>query len=690
MTSRESDRAEGFRLGAPIVAALAALALAAVVLMPFLRGRLTLADDAYSLYMPSYRLQARILREGMWPLWNSNVGFGQPWALSGNSTHFYVPQVLWGQLVGWSERSYLAYLLAHFALGGWLTGCFARRTGLSPAAGVFLALTFVGNGWILGTVSNPVLLVPAMWFPLAAEGLLTLHEARTSSVWARGVRPLAIALVAIETSAYPLMKLVFYAALVAGYWALGRERGSLVRGVNWRGLAWAGFIAALATAPEWATAVSALHLADRYAAEFTQDALFHNVANFLQFATALLPGQFLARAPQLGTLWLERSWWMGVLTLFLLLVAVSRPSARTKRVAAALAIPALLFFLFALGGHAFFRETAGALVPVLRHFRHSHLARVPVMFALFYVAASVFSELLSRPEAFRAAPRRWLVALAWATFLALCTAAALREKDTGALAEAVYSSSASVGWKAEGLHHLFFALLAFTAFEHRASLGPRRLATALVLVHFVGLADVGYRYHRLIGASRDPYPRKEAEPFRAASPQPNVRVIGAPLSGQWFYAWDGNTKVLRAYNPPEDHRTASMASDPAFAEAARTLVSCEGTRCADVTFEIERYFGNSIVVRGRGPAARIVVHDFFEPGWSATLDGVSRPVELERERFKAVEVPERIDGDAREWVLRLDYRPPWFLLYLALAVAGVGLFVFAPDPRTLLRRRYGP
>src|SRR4051794_4178302 len=89
-------------------------ALCFLVLLPYIFGHWRLADDAYMQYLPSWLHQqwsTQLPHEG--PRWLLNWGPGHPASLGVGAPWFSPPQVVWGQLVGWSELSFLYYVLLH-------------------------------------------------------------------------------------------------------------------------------------------------------------------------------------------------------------------------------------------------------------------------------------------------------------------------------------------------------------------------------------------------------------------------------------------------------------------------------------------------------------------------------------------------------------------------------------------------
>src|SRR4051812_17857352 len=107
-------------------------ALCFLVLLPYIFGHWRLADDAYMQYLPTWlHQQWSIQLAHEWPQWLLNCGIGQPASLSVGASWFYPPQIIWGQLVGWSEVSFLYYVLLHLICGFYLAARLGLRTGLT-------------------------------------------------------------------------------------------------------------------------------------------------------------------------------------------------------------------------------------------------------------------------------------------------------------------------------------------------------------------------------------------------------------------------------------------------------------------------------------------------------------------------------------------------------------------------------
>src|SRR5207249_9506693 len=152
-------------------------------------------------------------------------------------------------------------------------------------------------------------------------------------------------------------------------------------------------IAAIASAPEWFTTFEAVPLMDRLGKDIYDEFTYRSPVNFLALATLILPSYFLKRdGHQLAMLWLERSWWVGSLTLAVILGAMRAGVLSIRRLHAALAVGLFALF-YAMGGHTVFRELIAWAFPPFRYVRHSNNARFVCMAFLAYLGGWAFTAL---------------------------------------------------------------------------------------------------------------------------------------------------------------------------------------------------------------------------------------------------------------------------------------------------------
>jgi hypothetical protein len=662
-------------------------AFAAILLLPYFHGHWRLADDAYEFTLPNWRFQERVLQLGQWPHWNLNEGFGKPTAVNGNAIFFYPFAPIWGLLVGWTEASQLVFIYLHLLLGSWLAFRFSRRLGHTLETALFFAITYIGNGYVLGFFACMPLLIPFLIWPLLGEGLWDLYAGQKRG--GHAVTKIALALILIESGGYPLVKLLIYVS--TGIAALPLVKKNL------RPLVAAGVIAILCTAPEWASAFRALPLSERMGADIYGDISYGSPTNFMALGTLLVPTAFFKRDGfQLGMVWLERSWWVGALTLAMLLTALRDGTfdlGRYRR----LALISLGGLLFAFGGHSFFRELSSIAIPLLEHLRFANMGRMLPMAFLVFMGAAGFNALQASASP-QADPRaRKHLGSLWVIFLVACTLAALSQLESSELSYKLYLDPATQ-WVMGALHTAFYLLLAYTVYTLRNRLRPGLGWAAMIVgVQFLSLADVGYAFRHLIAKEVTPT-ASTAENFRPASPQPNERSVRQWLDGNDWIQWDGNRKVFYPYTVPFHRLMRTVAQDPRTAQFTSSLASCQddaakiGLRpsisgshsCAGTQFVIDRHYGNTIEVSGQSPQpAWIMIHDFADPDWHAELNGDPVSIQPAFGVFKAVEVP---GGQA--WRLHFEYRHPWFpalWLISALGFVLLGATTFSLALRERLR-----
>jgi hypothetical protein len=512
-----------------------------------------------------------------------------------------------------------------------------------------------------------------MWWPLLLTGLLELHTRPGHERWS--IWKVGLGGFLIETGGYPLTKILILVGTAAGYLLMARRHGGWRAGPRWSAIAIAGLGAILASAPDWVSTLRALPFSDRLEANIYDQYTYGAPSNFLTLGTALLPSVFLARGMQLGMLPLERSWWIGSLTVLVILMAAYARVIPWRRLRPA-AVVALAAFLFSLGGHSFFRELVSFIVTPFEHLRHSNNARILTMAFAIFLGGVALTALEARYPWGGAESKGHHVAIAWGAFLLLAAIAAISEGNNRAASKLLYRDF-TAGWKVEALHTGFYLLLGYTAFRGR----PRFTRAygwpfVVVAVQLLSMADAGYAFRQLI-AIRSEKPLKGAEAFVVASPQPNRRSLPSREDGLDAFSYGGNDKLLNAYNPPSFHLLNKARKDPELAPRLQTLVSCldrmPGHSCQGIAFEITRYFGNTIEVVGASPdPAMIVVHDFWDPNWSVTVNDKPGNVIPVLRFFKGAGVP------SGQWTVRFEYRDPALPALWITSAVGLALLALGP------------
>jgi hypothetical protein len=119
--------------------------------------------DGMAQFYPWRAFAARTVRAGWIPLWNPHQFCGAPFVANGQSAVFYPPNWLFYLL----DVRYALGLTA--ALHYLLTGCFmvllARELGLRPVSGLVGAIAFAFGGFIVSWTELPTLMNTAVWLP---------------------------------------------------------------------------------------------------------------------------------------------------------------------------------------------------------------------------------------------------------------------------------------------------------------------------------------------------------------------------------------------------------------------------------------------------------------------------------------------------------------------------------------------
>jgi len=650
------------KLAGPAKIALFFLLYSALLMLPYLNGHWRLADDAYEISLPNFLLQERTLRLGEWPQWNTNVGLGQPWAISSGASMFYPLQILWGQLVGWSELSYLYYLILHFWIGGLVAYRFSRKIGMDSVPAILAATAFVANGYVIGYLSNLCLILPILWWPLLGIGLFELRAKEPRLRLA--IACICSSLVMIETSGYPLTKLLVYLTTAAAYIFIGRDRSQYRLPILFA----ASACAILITTPEWFTQLQALSLSSRMGTDIYRQYTYGAPTNYLAISSLLLPNISLVRnESQFGMTWLERSWWIGTVPLAMIGAAYFARATQFKRWAVPACI-SLAAFLFSLGGHSIFRELTAVVFPLLSHLRFSSHGRLIPMLFLIFLGAQAFQDLI-RKYPLGGNPSANRTGKLWVAYILIVAIFGASEFTRQISSEGVFDTLVT-GWRMGFLHLGLFLLLIQTAFQHRwVIFGKHRWHVVALAIHVYVMLDIGYAFRRMV-ATPTSQPPAGHQSFALEVPAKNYRNTDVMPTTPAYKAYTENLKVFDAYNPPymakfEEARTRKDLQ-PYFSK----LVSCEAIEpgsCENLEFVIDRYFGNRIEIHGNTRnSVRLIIHDLPHSGWQAQLNENPVPVESHQGFFKAIQLP----GN-QAFRLQLRYRDP--ALPTLWTLSGLGL-----------------
>ena len=709
-----------------------------LIVLPYLNGYWRLADDAYDSTLVIWRYQQRVLGLGEWPYWSSNEGIGKPLSLSIGTGIFFPLQLLWGQIMGWTDRSYVVFITLLLFIGELSAYGFIRILGYSKRTALFFAVAFVGNGFIISYFSNPYVIIPILFWPLLGIFLVRIIKEENFVLNLKNAVLLAFSLVLIETGGYPLTKLFIYLATFFIYLAYTKEHSSKFKIYKFKALLVAALLSLLISSPSVVSQFDLIKYADRTHDDIYKDYTHGSPSNLFTLGTMLIPLQFLARdTVQIGTGWLERSWWIGTITLLLFSFWPLKYSFLVKKTKFLILI-ALLFFLFSLGGHSFFREMISFFVPIFNSLRMSSMARVIPMIYLIFAATLVFnsfanksSDLKLRKYNFRNSAakipldfaslraryltfkERGIYLLILSVFLYLGVSAyfayQIRELKIDSIDLFLIKET---GVRYEIMQVLFYILSATVIILNRALFYKKRSWVVVALfLHCLNLADFSYGFRRVVAKEVSPEKRSEfvmnnAPDFELSKKQDNERSIKIIGEGEEWRSWDGNDKALYAYHPPYHNDLWNAVRSPKTYPKLGKLVDCigsleeglgkkdnypsmsegsprdfehstlniQGYSCEGQSFVIERWFGNKIIVSGSGPSSAMIgIHDLYMRGWKAKINGVSTPIYKVYDYLKGVIVP----GGGISWKIELEYKERFFPTLWYVSIIGVALSLLA-------------
>ncbi len=198
--------------------------------------------------------------------------------------------------------------------------------------------------------------------------------------------------------------------------------------------------------------------------------------------------------------------------------------------------------------------------------------------------------------------------------------------------------------------------------------GMRPNANALIGVRsldgYDGGVQITKRWVRLIERV-SPDPRPEL-PLRNNLPVPFTPAVAADLSVRWVLienARDPLTVLPGWTATPNRDELFSVWENPAWRGSA---FATSGAR--DRALTVQRHRPERVVIDlgGSSPGGELVALDRqFDTGWIARVDGRRTDTVVVDDFFMGVEVP----AGAR--TLKLEYRPPWLLPSLVVAITGL-------------------
>ncbi len=360
----------------------------AVLLFPgaLLHGEAFFERDLYLLdWYPPLAALARCLREGVWPLWDPGIAFGQP-LLADPGVQAAYP-VSWLALAVPRALSYTLYVLLHLVVAG--VGCarLARSAGAGRGGALLAGAVFVLSGPLLSAANLRHHFAGAAWMPWVL--LAALRLARAPSLG----RTLALSLLAGLQVLAGSADLCAMTWLAGGFWSaavlVARRRRGIRRPLV--ALTAAAGLAAGASALVWWPAASLVSRSARHdLPDDVRAAWSVPAAGLLRVMVPLDPD----RVPFAADTW-ERlydrptqpflySLYLGPLALVLSLAAFARR--RTLPFAVAAAATAGVATLFAMGPHGPLYPVAVAVLPPLRIFRYPSKAMLLVALAIAVLA----------------------------------------------------------------------------------------------------------------------------------------------------------------------------------------------------------------------------------------------------------------------------------------------------------------
>src|SRR5947207_3749830 len=156
----------GPALGSGAATALAAgLVVAVVFRRALLGGQVLFRRDVHLVWYAQVEAAVRAVSRGEWPLWNADIGFGQPLWADANVQLLYPPT--WLNLLVRPWTYYTAFVVAHLLWAALGARALSRALGLAGTGAAVAAVLWVASGPVLslGEVWNQ--LAGAAWMPWA-------------------------------------------------------------------------------------------------------------------------------------------------------------------------------------------------------------------------------------------------------------------------------------------------------------------------------------------------------------------------------------------------------------------------------------------------------------------------------------------------------------------------------------------
>ena len=182
----------------------------AIVLRRALLGEVLFRRDVHLMWYTQVEALVRAVTAGEWPLWNPDIGFGQPLWADANTQVLYPPT--WLNLLLRPWRYYALFVAGHLLLAAAGARALGRGLGLRPHGAAAAGLLWVASGPLLSASEVWNQLAGAAWMPWALlAGVRTLQTGRTRWAVAWG------ACVAAQVLAGSLEAALLGAAGIIGY-----------------------------------------------------------------------------------------------------------------------------------------------------------------------------------------------------------------------------------------------------------------------------------------------------------------------------------------------------------------------------------------------------------------------------------------------------------------------------------------
>ncbi|HUG51988.1 MAG TPA: hypothetical protein VMR21_00230 [Vicinamibacteria bacterium] len=168
--------------------ALGLAVVVAVVLWPAVsRGEVLFRRDVHLMWYAQMEALVRAVSRGEWPLWNADIGFGQPLWADANVQVLY--PLTWLNLVMRPWTYYMLFAVVHLVFAGLGARALGRTLGLSRTAAAAAALLWVASGPLLSMAEIWNQLAGAAWMPwtlAAAVRTLRTGQRRWAVGWGAG------------------------------------------------------------------------------------------------------------------------------------------------------------------------------------------------------------------------------------------------------------------------------------------------------------------------------------------------------------------------------------------------------------------------------------------------------------------------------------------------------------------------